>query len=122
MFFFFKDAEGSEIGTDAETAEEKLKEDSESEMDDPSDIRKQPSFLSVSPTTPPSFEEELTSNEVVMPIYSRVHLRPNYTPYWVYCGELESSVTLVILNKNAVCAYFFFYQTLLIYLISDWIT
>jgi len=36
-------------------------------------------------------------------IYQRLFLRtPDYCPYFVYCSEMHSSVTLVIITRNAV--------------------
>lgn len=76
-------------------------EEYESEIDDG------PKKQFVTPSHTPNrfslLEEELASSEVVMPVYARIFLRtPSYTSHWVYCAELESAVTLVIINKNVV--------------------
>jgi hypothetical protein len=45
-----------------------------------------------------------------VPIFTQAYLRtPNYTPHWIYCSELENSISLVIVNKNTVKLYILFY-------------
>lgn len=78
-------------------------EESESEVDEG---LKKGQFVTPSHSPPTNGfsvmgDEELASSEVVMPVYSRIFLRtPTYSPHWIYCAELETTVTLVILNKN----------------------